>query len=150
MTGIFSEIIAGRSPARFVWADDRCVAFLTIEPRQPGHTLVVPRLEVDRWLDVPEELMAHLMIVAHKIGLAQREEWRSDRAGLMIEGYMVPHLHIHVWPSWSPYEFHPGGIDRAAEPAALDEAAVRLRSRLRQNGHGPRIPAEPFEPGLGL
>jgi histidine triad (HIT) family protein len=142
MTGIFSEIIAGRSPARFVWTDDRCVAFLTIEPRQPGHALVVPRQEVDRWLDVPEELMAHLMVVAHKIGLAQREEWNSDRAGLMIEGYMVPHLHIHVWPSWSPYEFHPGGIDRAADPLALDAAAVRLRSRLLALGHGDRVPAE--------
>ena len=86
--------------------------------------------------------MAHLMSIAHKIGLAQREEWDSDRVGLMIEGYMVPHLHIHVWPSWSPREFHPGGIDRVAEPAHLDEAARRLRARMRAQGNGQYVPAE--------
>jgi histidine triad (HIT) family protein len=142
MGSIFAEIIAGRAPARMIWTDDAAVAFLTIEPRQPGHTLVVPRLEVDRWLDLPEELVAHLMSVARQIGLAQREEWGSDRAGLMIEGYMVPHVHVHVWPSWSPFEFHPSGIDRNASPAALDEAALRLRARLRLNGHGEAVPSE--------
>jgi histidine triad (HIT) family protein len=142
MASIFTNIISGRAPARMIWTDDRAVAFLTIEPRQPGHTLVVPRLEVDRWLDLPEELVAHLMSVSHQIGLAQRAEWHSDRAGLMIEGYMVPHVHVHVWPSWSPREFHPQGIDRDALPEALDEAAIRLRSRLRLLGHGEHIPAE--------
>ena len=143
MSSIFDRIIAGQLPARFIWSDEQAVAFLTIEPRQPGHTLVVPRVEVDRWLDIGEPLLAHLMSIAHKIGLAQREEWDADRAGLMIEGYMVPHLHIHVWPSWSPREFHPAGIDRNALPEHLDEAAVRLRSRLRAHGHGARVPAEP-------
>jgi histidine triad (HIT) family protein len=138
MSTIFSEIIAGRSPARFVWTDDRCVAFLTIEPRGPGHTLVVPREEVDRWLDVDADTMEHLMRVSRVISLAQREEWNSDR----IEGYVVPHLHIHIWPSWSPFEFHPGGIDRNANPRHLDENAARLRARLRAHGHGEPIPAE--------
>jgi diadenosine tetraphosphate (Ap4A) HIT family hydrolase len=142
MTTLFTNIINGQEPARFVWKDDLCVAFLTIEPRAPGHTLVAPRLEVDRWLDVPDSLIAELMVVAHRIGSAQREEWSSDRAGLMIEGYMVPHLHIHVWPSNSPREFHPSGIDRTAEPADLDAAAVRLRTRLRTNGYGEFVPAE--------
>jgi histidine triad (HIT) family protein len=54
----------------------------------------------------------------------------------------VPHLHIHVWPSWSPREFHPAGIDRAAEPHNLDEAARRLRSRMRAQGHGQHVPGE--------
>lgn len=143
MSTLFTQIINGESPARFVWRDELCVAFLTIQPRGPGHTLVVPRREMDRWLDVEEDLMAHLMVVSHKIGLAQRTEWNSDRAGLMIEGYMVPHLHIHVWPSWSHLEFRPSGIDRDANPLHLEEAAVRLRSRLRLSGHGDRIPAEP-------
>lgn len=142
MASIFTDIIEGRAPARMIWTDDRAVAFLTIEPRQPGHTLVVPRVEVDSWLDLPEDLIAHLMTVAHRIGLAQRAEWDSDRAGLMIEGYMVPHVHVHVWPSWSPLEFHPAGIDRNAQPEALDEAAVRLRSRLRLLGQRDRVPAE--------
>ena len=139
---IFTRIINSESPARFVWTDDRSVAFLTIEPRGPGHTLVVPREEVDRWLDIDADTMEHLMRVSRLIGLAQREEWQSDRVGLMIEGYMVPHLHIHLWPSWSPFEFHPAGIDRNADPRHLDDNAVRLRARLRSHGHGDRIPAE--------
>jgi histidine triad (HIT) family protein len=142
MPSIFTRIIAGELPARFVWTDDLCVAFLTIEPRGPGHTLVVPRQEVDRWLDVDAETMEHLMRVARQISLAQREEWASDRVGLMIEGYVVPHLHIHIWPSWSPFEFHPGGIDRKANPLHLDQNAVRLRARLKANGHGDRVPDE--------
>lgn len=142
MASLFTRIINGQSPARFVWTDDRCVAFLTIEPRGPGHTLVVPRQEVDRWLDVDADTMEHLMRVTRLIGLAQQEEWASDRAGLMIEGYMVPHLHIHVWPSWSPFEFHPSGIDRRADPRQLDENAERLRARMRLHGHGEYIPTE--------
>lgn len=142
MATIFSSIIAGDSPARFVWTDDLCVAFLTIEPRGPGHTLVVPRIEVDRWLDIDEASMEHLNRVARKIGIAQQSEWHSDRVGLMIEGYVVPHLHIHIWPSWSPFEFHPGGIDRRANPLHLDENAVRLRSRLRAHGHDETTPNE--------
>lgn len=140
---IFTQIIRGESPARFIWSDEECVAFLTIEPRMPGHTLVVPRVEVDRWTDLEEPLVLHLVSVAHKIGLAQREEWGADRAGLMLEGYVVPHMHIHVWPSWSPWEFHPAGIDRHPNPADLDEAAVRLRSRLRERGFSARVPVEP-------
>lgn len=140
---VFTQIIRGESPARFIWSDDECVAFLTIEPRMPGHTLVVPRVEVDRWTDLDESLVLHLMSAAHRIGLAQREEWDSDRAGLMLEGYMVPHVHVHVWPSWSPWEFHPAGIDRHPHPADLDEAGVRLRSRLRTRGFGGFVPEEP-------
>lgn len=139
---IFSRIIAGEEPARFIWTDDLCVAFLTIEPRGPGHTLVVPRSSIDRWLDVDADTMEHLLRVSRIIGLAQREEWDSDRVGLMIEGYVVPHLHIHLWPSWSPFEFHPGGIDRNANPLHLDENAVRLRARLRARGQGVHVPTE--------
>ena len=142
MTSVFSRIIRGELPARFVWRDEVAVAFLTIEPRSPGHVLVVPLIEVDRWLDIGEQTMGHLMAIAHKIGEAQREEWRSDRAGLMIEGYMVPHVHIHVWPSWSPYEFHPAGIDRAASPDDLDAAAARLRARMRAHGYGEFVPED--------
>ncbi|WP_165066700.1 HIT family protein [Marisediminicola senii] len=142
MPSVFTRIMRGELPGRFIWQDDTAVAFLTIEPRSPGHTLVVPRQEVDRWLDVGEKTMAHLMSIAHKVGEAQRDEWQSDRAGLMIEGYMVPHLHIHVWPSWSPREFHPSGIDRAAGSLELDAAAIRLRARMRAHGHGAFVPAD--------
>ena len=72
MPTLFSKIIAGEIPGRFVWSDDRCVAFLTIEPLTPGHVLVVPREEVPVWTDVEPALMGHLTAVAQTIGRAQR------------------------------------------------------------------------------
>lgn len=135
MTSVFTQILEGRSPGRFVWRDDACFAILTIEPRRPGHTLVIPRVEVDRWTDLPEELAIHLFRVGRLIGLAQQEEWGADRVGLMYEGYRVPHAHLHVWPSWGVFEYSHTGIDRNATPKDLDEAARRLRSRLAAHGH---------------
>ena len=61
MPSVFTRIIEGELPARFVWKDDRCVAFLSHRPLRPGHTLVVPRLEIDHWVDLEPELLGHLM-----------------------------------------------------------------------------------------
>jgi len=91
MASIFTDILNGRSPGRFVWADDRVFAILTIEPRKPGHVLVIPRIEVDRWSDLDEELAMDIFRVGRLIGLAQRDEWNADRVGLMFEGYRVAH-----------------------------------------------------------
>ncbi|MCC6639743.1 MAG: HIT family protein, partial [Deltaproteobacteria bacterium] len=68
MASIFTRIIRGELPGRFVWKDDHAVGFLTINPIRPGHTLVVPRLEVDHWIDLPPELALHLMGVAQQVG----------------------------------------------------------------------------------
>jgi histidine triad (HIT) family protein len=67
---IFTRIIDGELPGRFVWRDDRCVAFLSINPLRPGHVLVVPREEVDHWLDLDPSLLDHVMRVSQKIGAA--------------------------------------------------------------------------------
>lgn len=136
MSSVYTNILEGRAPGRFIWRDDSCFAILTIEPRTPGHTLVIPLVEVDRWTDLPEDLALHLFRVGRIIGLAQQEEWGSSRVGVMYEGYMVPHAHLHVWPSWSVFEYSFTGIDRNARPKELDRAAARLRSRLITRGHG--------------
>ncbi|NDH23794.1 MAG: HIT family protein, partial [Actinobacteria bacterium] len=72
MPSIFTRIIAGEIPARFVWTDDACVAFLDVRPLAHGHVLVVPRVEVDQWTDLDAATAAHLMTVAHRIGQAQK------------------------------------------------------------------------------
>jgi histidine triad (HIT) family protein len=136
MSSVYTRILDGSAPGRFIWRDDSCFAILTIEPRTPGHTLVIPRVEVDRWTDLPEELALHIFRVGRIIGLAQQEEWSSTRVGVMYEGYMVPHAHLHVWPSWTVFEYSHTGIDRNARPKELDRAAERLRSRLIARGHG--------------
>ncbi len=135
MPTIFSRIISGELPGRFVWRDDRVVAFLSIEPMMPGHTLVVPRDEVDHWVDLDPDLASHLFVVAQQIGKAQRLEWNPLRVGVMIVGEEVPHTHIHVVPINSPGELSFAHVDRSPAPEALDHAAERLRARLRELGH---------------
>ncbi len=140
MTSVFTEILLGHSPGRFVWRDDTCFAILTIEPRMPGHALVIPIDEVDNWLDLPESVALHIFAVGRMIGLAQREEWGSPRVGVIYEGYMVAHAHLHVWPSWTVFEYSHTGIQRNARPADLDEAVARLRARLISHGHEEFVP----------
>ncbi|GIU87214.1 MAG: putative HIT-like protein [Acidimicrobiia bacterium] len=134
MPSVFTRIIEGELPGRFVWRDERAVAFLTIEPMNPGHTLVVPRREVDHWIDLDADLAAHLFVVAQWIGMAQQRVWRPRRVGLMIVGDEVPHTHLHVVPINSAGELSFAHVDRHAEPAALDDAAARLRTALRELG----------------
>lgn len=140
MSSVFTNILEGSSPGRFVWRDATCFAILTIEPRTPGHSLVIPIVEVDRWSDLPEETAMHIFRVGRLIGLAQQQEWDATRIGLMYEGYVVPHAHLHVWPSWTVFEYSHTGIKRNALPAELDEAAARLRARLIARGHGEFVP----------
>jgi histidine triad (HIT) family protein len=135
MPTIFSRIISGELPGRFVWRDSRVVAFLSIEPMTPGHTLVVPVEEVDHWIDLDADLAAHLFVVAQHIGEAQRLEWNPMRVGVMIVGEEVPHTHIHVVPINAVNELSFAHVDHNASGESLDNAAERIRVRLRELGH---------------
>lgn len=139
MPTVFSRIIQDEIPARFVWRDEHCVAFLTIAPLRPGHVMVVPRSEVDQWTDADDELVGRLMLVAKQIGAAQKIAFDAPRAGLLIAGFEVPHLHVHVFPSWSIDDFAFARADRDPDPADLDAAADALRMALRKAGHGERV-----------
>ena len=99
MPTIFSRIIAGEIPGTFVHRDDHCVVFMSINPMAVGHALIVPIAEVDHWIDLPADLVTHLFQVAHRIGLAQRAAFECDKVGLIVAGYEVPHMHIHVIPT---------------------------------------------------
>ncbi|MGH3870958.1 MAG: HIT family protein [Pseudonocardiaceae bacterium] len=137
MPTLFSRIIQGEIPGHFVWSDERCVAFLTIAPLRPGHALVVPRHEVDQWTDADDDLIAQLMVVAKQIGAAQKRAFGAPRAGLMIAGFEVPHLHLHVFPSWGIDDFDFGNADH--DPTDLKAAADAVRAALRAAGHGDRV-----------
>ena len=134
MASIFSRIIAGELPGRFVWQDDRAVAFLSIAPMMPGHTLVVPREEVDHWIDLDPALAEHLFAVAQQIGRAQQAEWNPRRVGVLIVGEEVPHTHLHVVPINHPDELTFAHANPSPDPGALDDAAARIRARLRELG----------------
>lgn len=139
---VFSRIIDGELPGRFVWKDEHCVAFLSIGPIATGHTLVVPRTQVDLWTDADPELVGHLARVAQTIGTVQIEAFGARRAGLMIAGYEVPHLHVHVWPSNSLDDFDLSRVDNHPDPAELDAAAEKIRAGLRVAGHAEVVPED--------
>lgn len=140
MSTLFSKIINGQIPGRFVWKDEHCVAFLTIGPITHGHTLVVPRAEIDKWTEAPTDLMSHLIDVAGIIGRAQVRGFGSERAGLMVAGFEVPHLHVHVWPTNSLADFDLARADNDPDPATMDANAEKLRAALRADGHGALVP----------
>jgi diadenosine tetraphosphate (Ap4A) HIT family hydrolase len=129
MATVFTRIINGELHGRFVYSDDLVVAFLSIAPVSAGHTLVVPREEIDQWTDAPEALFQHSLAVARRIGNAAKEAFGAPRAGLVIAGLEVPHLHVHVFPAWSMQTFD---LERAkpASEEELDSAADKLRAAL--------------------
>lgn len=134
MPSLFSRIIAGEIPGRFVWRDERCVAFLTIAPLAPGHTLVVPIEEIDHWIDLPEDLLAHVMEVARTVGRAQQQVFTPSRVGIIVAGEEVPHAHVHLVPFTGIEQLDFANADASPDPEALDQAAARLREKLRDAG----------------
>lgn len=140
MATLFTRIIDGDIPGTFVWRDDRCVVFLSIGPLRTGHALVVPRAEVDHWIDLDPADVAHLAEVAQVIGRAQMAAFSPVRIGVIVAGLEVPHTHVHVIPigSESDLDFARAG---SATPEELEAAAVPLRAALRDLGRSEVVDA---------
>ena len=129
MATLFTRIINGELPGRFIYADELAVAFLTISPLTPGHTLVVSREEVDQWTDAGQPLLHHCLDIARRIGNAAKQAFDAPRAGLIIAGLEIPHLHVHVFPVWSLEDFDFSRA-RPASDEELDRAAARLQAAM--------------------
>ena len=132
MATIFTKIINREIPGTFVYEDEQCVAFLDVSPLTDGHTMVVPRAEISQWTDLDEGLLDHLMNVAHRIGRAQKEAFDCERIGLMIVGYEVPHVHIHVWPTTSMADFDISDRPPMQDAETLAGPAEKIRQALAQ------------------
>ncbi len=132
MASVFTMIMDGKIPGRFVYEDDDVVAFLTIEPMTQGHTLVVPRAEIDNWQDVDSADFARVMAVAQRIGKAVCKAFDTERSGLIIAGLEVPHLHVHVFPARNLADFGFANVDRNPSPESLDEAQAKIKAALAE------------------
>lgn len=141
MSTVFSKVINGDLPGRFVYRSSDVVAFLSIEPLTYGHVLVVPVEEVDKWTDMAPELWARVNAVAYEIGNAVIQAFDVPRAGNVIAGFEVPHAHIHVFPAHSMDDFNFANVIPAdqTDEAAMDEAAQKLRAALGTNEDGTKI-----------
>lgn len=95
---IFSKIIAGEIPSYKIAEDDKCYAFLDIFPLVKGHTLVIPKIEVDNLFDLPADYLGNLIKFAQPIAKAIEKSFHCNRCGMSVVGLEVPHAHIHLIP----------------------------------------------------
>jgi histidine triad (HIT) family protein len=98
MTTIFSKIIAGEVENYKIYEDDMTFVFLTLRPHAKGHMLIVPKIEVDHWDDVPEDYYRAMWDTARKMAKLLKEKFNPKRVGVMIQGFEIPHAHIHIVP----------------------------------------------------
>ncbi|MGO2861069.1 MAG: HIT family protein [Brevibacterium sp.] len=132
MATLFTKIIDGEIPGTFVYQDDVCVAILDVAPMTEGHVMVVPREEISHWIDADEELLAHLTSVSRRIGRAQKEAFGCERIGVLVVGYEVPHLHVHVLPTNSMDDFDISDRAPMQTPEQLEGPAEKIRRALEQ------------------
>jgi diadenosine tetraphosphate (Ap4A) HIT family hydrolase len=132
MASVFTKIINGELPGRFVYEDDEIVAFLTIAPITVGHTLVVPRAEIDNWQDVDPAVFGRVMEVSQLIGKAVVKAFPAERAGVIIAGLEVPHLHVHVFPTNNLADFGFANADQNPSPQSLDDAQAKIKAALAE------------------
>lgn len=130
MPTIFTRIIAGEIPGTFVHRDEQCVVFMSINPMAHGHALVVPIAEIDHWIDMPSELAAHLFEVAHRIGRAQQAAFGCEKVGLIIAGYEVPHMHMHVIPTTNMGQLSFANAASSVAREDLESAAAAIKANL--------------------
>lgn len=129
MPSIFSRIVAREIPAHILREDDDFLAFLDVRPIRQGHSLVIPKAEVPDVFDLPDSLLAGLLVFARPVARAIKEVTGAQRVGMAVIGLEVPHAHVHLVPIDGVYD-----IDfRRAAPADDDELAAtaqRIRSAL--------------------
>lgn len=126
MSSIFTKIINREIPAEIVWEDERHIAFLSINPLQTGHTLVIPKREVDYIFDLADAEYSELFIAAKKVSLLIQKTFNPKKVAVVVEGLEVPHAHIHLVPINNP-----GDLDSVNMKNALPEDLAEIAARIR-------------------
>ena len=130
MTTIFTRIIQGEIPGTFVYKDEACVAFMSINPMADGHVLVVPRDEVDHWVDLSPYIASHLFEVSHRISRALSVAFPCEKVGLIIAGYEVNHCHIHLIPTTNMGQLSFANAATSVERLTLEAHAEKITAAL--------------------
>lgn len=129
MPSIFTRIVNREIPAHIVREDDEYLAFLDVRPIRAGHTLVIPKQEIDDVFDLPDPLLSGLLVFARPVANAIRHLTGAQRVGVAVVGIEVPHAHIHLVPIDDI-----GGLDfrkaREADDSELAGMAERIRSAI--------------------
>ena len=117
-------------PGTFVHEDGTCAAFMSINPIAPGHLLVVPRVEVDHWIDLDQATSERVFVVARRLARAQRRAFACERVALVVAGFEVPHCHLHLIPASSMSDVDFSRAAATVDRSHLELAAARIRAAL--------------------
>jgi histidine triad (HIT) family protein len=101
MASVFTKIIAGELPCYRIHEDELILSFLALDQVNLGHTLVIPKTEINSWLEVPADIYTRIHLNSQKIGAAIKKATGCPRVGQMVAGFEVPHYHLHLIPAWS-------------------------------------------------
>jgi histidine triad (HIT) family protein len=146
MACIFCAILQGREPASFIYQDDYIAAFMDIRPVRPGQTIVIPRLHVDHFCDLPDDLAVRVFLFGQQLARTLRELLQPPRVGMVVHGFGVPHAHINVLPLHHTTDITSARNSRLedreirfrfenvelAERSELDKLAEKIQQRLAQ------------------
>ena len=130
MATIFSRIIEGEIPSYRIAEEDHFFAFLDINPMTKGHTLVVPKLEIDYLFDLDDALLADMMVFAKKVAKAIGAALPCERVGMMVIGLEVPHAHLHLIPINREGDMNLANPRVNLSNEEFEEIAARIRSRI--------------------
>lgn len=130
MATIFSRIVAGEIPCHKVAEDEEFFAFLDINPVAKGHTLVIPKAEVDYLFDIDNPKLGRMMAFAKRVARAQEAAIPCKRVGLAVMGLEVPHAHIHLVPITKESDMYFGGKKLSLSQEELAEIAQCIREKF--------------------
>jgi histidine triad (HIT) family protein len=130
MASVFTKIIQGEIPSYKIFEDDLTISILTIEPIHLGHTLVIPKQEVNHWFEVPETAYLQVQKNAQKIGKAIKETTGCPRVLTAAIGFEVPHYHLHLIPAWSMADLNFQKAQKRSE-AEMKDIQAKLIASIR-------------------
>ena len=121
MACIFCTILEGRAPASFIHQDEHIAAFMDIRPVRPGQAIVIPRIHVDHFCDLPDDLATRIFLFGQQLSRTLRDLFQAPRVGLVVHGFGVPHAHLNVLP------LHHTTDITSARNALLEDGIIRFR-----------------------
>lgn len=129
---IFSKIVAGEIPSYKCAENEEFYAFLDINPVTKGHTLVIPKREVDYFFDLTDEELSRMIVFSKRVARAIEKVFPCKKVGLTVLGLDVPHAHVHLAPLQSEIDMDFGKKKLKVEPSEMQDIAARIMSAFEQ------------------
>lgn len=137
---IFCQIIDRKAPSSIVYEEEKIISFMTLRPTRPGECLIIPKAHIDHFTDIPDELAAHMMVTAQRIGRKMLQEFPGDRIGMIVHGYGVAHAHLIMFSQQHPDDIVSGRFAKIEEgKVVFDHLQMPLIDRKVLDKHAKRL-----------